>query len=273
MFLNALLQNEYDRGDADISVSSLLLPPRIFQLRERHKDEIVVDVIDEIWKILGSVVHLLLEKYAPKNTLTEERLDTMIAGWKVSGKFDLYDGGLDDYKFTSGWSLVFGSRIEEWGWQLNFYKCLAEEHGLEVKSLRNILIIRDWSAHQAKQNKEFPQAQVAIISQPFEYDAWKLMNERVIIHQENSDLKDNDLPVCTPEERWASKDVYAVMKEGRKSALKLFDAEIKAYNYLGMTNKKDKCFVEKREGESKRCENYCEANQFCNFYKEVLCQK
>lgn len=274
VFLNVLQNDDYDRGDADISVSSLLLPPRIFQLRERHKDEIVVDVIDEIWKILGKVVHLLLEKHAPKNTFIEERLDTMIAGWKVSGKFDLYDGGLDDYKFTSGWSLVFGSRIEEWGWQLNFYKCLAEEYNLEVKRLRNILIIRDWSAYQAKQNKNFPPAQVAIISQPFEHDAWKLMNERVIIHQENSDLSDNDLPICTPEERWASQDVYAIMKEGRKSALKLFNNKQKAYDYLGAcTSKKDHCFIETREGESKRCASYCEVNQFCNYYKEVLCQK
>ena len=87
VFLNVLQNNDYSRGDADISVSSLLLPPRIFQLTERHKDGIVSDVIDNIWRIFGTAIHNLLEKNAPQNTLTEERLKVKIGGWVISGKF------------------------------------------------------------------------------------------------------------------------------------------------------------------------------------------
>ncbi|MFH2050098.1 MAG: hypothetical protein ABIJ12_11685 [bacterium] len=268
VFLNVLLNDEYDRGDADISVSSLLLPPRIFQLRERHKDEITVDVIDEIWKIMGKSIHNLLEANAPQNSLVEERLFINIGPWKVSGKFDIYDGGIDDYKFTSGWAIVFGSRIEEWKKQLNFYRVMAVHYNLEVNRLRNILIIRDWSEYQAKQKPAFPQRQVHIINQPIEnYDTTlERMYDLVKIHRDTCLLSDNDLPICTPEERWQTKDVWAVMKEGRKSAVKLFNDKDEALAYtLGNRN----LHVEDRPGESKRCESYCEVNQFCNYYKSL----
>jgi hypothetical protein len=87
----------------DISVTGLILPPRIRQLEIRHSDEIVEDVSEGIWRLIGSVGHKILERADTTNHLAEERLTARVAGWTVSGKADLLgpDMVLDDYKFRS----------------------------------------------------------------------------------------------------------------------------------------------------------------------------
>ena len=75
-----------------------------------------------------------------------------------------------------------------------------------------------------------------------------------------------ELPKCTSEERWAKPDTYAVMKKGRKTALRLLPTEEQAKEYIG-----DQDFsVEFRKGVSTRCEGYCEVSQFCNQYRVCL---
>ncbi len=37
----------------DISVTSLIGPPKIFQLRKRHSEEITEDASDRVWTLLG----------------------------------------------------------------------------------------------------------------------------------------------------------------------------------------------------------------------------
>jgi len=57
------------------------------------------------------------------------------------------------------------------------------------------------------------------------------------------------------------------MKEGRKSAVKLYDTEAEALNASASDSK---LYVQERPGEQwKRCE-YCNGRDFCNQYKEGL---
>lgn len=60
--VNAIINDTYDKGKADYSVSQLNMPPQMLWLIKKHWDEITVDVSDEIWKLLGSNVHYILEK-------------------------------------------------------------------------------------------------------------------------------------------------------------------------------------------------------------------
>lgn len=60
--VNAIINDTYDKGKADYSVSQLNMPPQMLWLIRKHWDDITVDVSDEIWKLLGSNVHYILEK-------------------------------------------------------------------------------------------------------------------------------------------------------------------------------------------------------------------
>ena len=79
--------------------------------------------------------------------------------------------------------------------------------------------------------------------------------------------KSEDYPLCTMEERWNNGDKYAVMKKGRKKALRVFDNEKDAMIFQGTTD--DKIYIEQRKGENKRCENYCKCVGWCQQYKAM----
>ena len=85
--------------------------------------------------------------------------------------------------------------------------------------------------------------------------------ERIRLHRA---ARAGQLPECSNEERWAKPDVWAVMKPGRKSALKLLNekpdgATIASY---GGTH------AEHRPAESIRCEDYCIVSEFCEQFKK-----
>jgi hypothetical protein len=270
VFINVLMRDEYTRGNADISCTSLLLPPRIFQLRERHADEIEEDVADAIWKIFGKAIHKIKEEGAPLESLPEERLYHRCNGWTVSAAIDLYvNQGLEDYKVTSFWTVVYGSRVEEWHWQLEYNRLMWLNYNFKVNRLRNILLLRDWSAFQAKKIQGCPQSQVHIIEHELKsiQEVEASMLERVKIHQSCVGVKDNELPLCTPEERWRKDEKWAVMKEGRKTALKVCSLEDEANELLDKQWKRA-THIEHRKGEDVRCKDYCEVNKFCNYYQD-----
>jgi hypothetical protein len=86
---NAVRNDPYTRGNAHISVTTLIGPARIRQLMIKHADEIEEDVSDRIWALLGQVTHGILER-ADDDSFTEERLFIQRHGWRISGSFDRY---------------------------------------------------------------------------------------------------------------------------------------------------------------------------------------
>lgn len=79
-------------------------------------------------------------------------------------------------------------------------------------------------------------------------------------------LPDNKLPVCTPEERYRNGDKYAVMKKGRKSALRVLDTEEEAKKWMEENGKGE--YIEYRPGTDDKCIHYCYAKDFCSYYRE-----
>ena len=67
--VNAVGRFSYSRGKSDISVTQLIDSPRIVKLKELHNDKIVSDISEEIWKLVGSALHLIAES----NTNGEEK--------------------------------------------------------------------------------------------------------------------------------------------------------------------------------------------------------
>lgn len=264
------IQEDYTGGNSYLSASSLTKPPRIYHLEKRHKDEIEKDVSDMIWSLIGTLVHGLLEKSAEyvDEAKAEERLYKDVLGVLFSGQYDLVEGNvLDDYKVTSVWSVI-GDPKEEWIAQANANKLLLHEKGVEVDKLKITAILRDWQKSKAKVDKSYPQTQIKRINLP----VWsleqteKFLKDRISLLQSHENTPDDALPMCSDKERWRDPTKYAVMKKGGKRALRVLDTAIEAEIFR--KTKKEETFIEIREGEDKRCKDYCDVCKFCNYAKE-----
>jgi len=267
-FVMALTADQYEKV-GDYSVTELLQPPRQRELKARHKDELTEDVSDRIWALLGSSVHNILDKATGADGLNEERLVVDIDGHKISGKPDLLqDNTLTDYKVTSVWKYVFGIS-PEWEQQLNIYKYLYEQYGFRVDNLQIIAIFRDWKKSDADYKSDYPPVAAHAFQIPVwdNNDIYKFIRERVSLHECVKELHADDLPYCTDEEVWRRSDKWAVKKGDNKKAVKLFDDEDSAEQFIDNDNRND-LWIEFRQGKAVRCEDYCPVKEFCNQYKE-----
>jgi hypothetical protein len=264
--VDAVANDGYSRGASDISITQLIAPPQKVALEEQHKDDIEEDVSDRIYSLLGQSIHTILER-ATTAGIAERRLSIKVRGWVVSGAMDYYtaDGLLQDYKLTTVWKFKNGQVPMEFEQQLNMLAEILRENGEKVARLQIVGILRDWSKMEAQRDADYPQSQVVVRNVelwPSE-QAKAFIAERVEMHQ----AARKSLPECTPEERWAKPDMYAVMKPGGKRALKLhtsiIDATQHASSVTGGT-------IVKRPGESTRCKSYCAASKFCSQYQKEL---
>ena len=266
---DALTFDDYEMGDADISVTGLIKPPRIRILEKRHDDEIVQDCTERLWAVLGSIGHKIIERHEPDRGFSEERLYLDIGGWKVGAKPDLWHEPhtIQDYKYTTIWSYIFGLK-DEWIQQLNMYAPFYRESGFEVKQLDIVAIFRDHQISKQKMDPNYP-CQVEVMKVPLWRDEEQVafLYKRTNAHQMAEGFEDDKLPLCTPEERWERPTVYAVKKIGNKRSTKNFESEEEAVKFL--KEKGDKFEMETRVGESVRCNSYCNVKNFCSQFKEI----
>lgn len=259
--VRAVVNDPYTRGNSDISVTQLIGPP--YQRKLRETVEEIEDVSDRIWSLIGQSVHTILERAYAGKGFVEERLYMDVLGWKVSGQFDVIeDGCLQDYKVTSVWAVKGATKIE-WEQQLNLLRLLAVRNGMDITSMRIIAILRDWSKGKAK-TADYPEVQVV----PVDIPMWTLeqaeayMRERVLAHQ------DAMPPPCTAVERWQTDDVFAVMKNGRKSAVKLHDDNFAAAEHAATLGSGHT--VVHRPGAYRRCADYCSVSHSCPQYQSEV---
>lgn len=266
-------KNYYSKGDADYSVTELLSPPRVRRLQQRHDAVLTKDVSDMLWSLLGSALHVVAERASAEDHLTEERIVAEIDGVKVSGGIDLQEMTPDgviitDYKFTSAYSVM--NEKKEWEEQLNMYKWLVETvKRIPVKSLWICALIRDFSRHDRREN--YPDAPIHMVEIPMwdSVTAEMFVRSRLHLHKEAkfADAMEEPLPPCSAEERWFSETTYAVKKEGRKTAVRVFKT-IEEAQELAV---KEKGYVETRTGEPRRCTgNFCGVAEFCEQYQSEV---
>jgi hypothetical protein len=271
--VSALTVDNYDYANTgDLSVTSAIMPPKIRQLLKRHKDEITEDVSERIWRVVGDIAAGILERAGDNNVFKEERLSMRLHGWTITGKVDLMFNAkddtyaIDDYKFVSVWSVKDAK--PEWEAQLNLYALLARANSFNIKQLRIIAILRDWSKPRAAREPDYPQAGVVVRKVPLwsEEKAASYLSERVLAHQAAEKLADDDIPLCTDEERWKRPDSYAVKKKGNKRALRLFDTHAEAEAMSTSLGGNGAYYeIELRPGAYVRCEQYCPVRSWCVF--------
>ncbi len=88
-FVDYATADRYSKGNADISVTSLIDSPRVRLLKDRHSNDLESDAADMIWPLLGTAVHNILEQSTSTgNVVKEERLFMEVQGWTLSGAID-----------------------------------------------------------------------------------------------------------------------------------------------------------------------------------------
>lgn len=241
-------------------------------LTDRHYDEITVDASEQIWAVWGTAVHALLESEKDDN-FHEERFKVAVGNSYVTGQVDSYDmerGIINDWKTASVWKVQFAD-FADWRAQGLTYAWLLTKSGLEVKKCRFVALLKDHSKTKAKHDASYPQSPVFVYEFDVTAEDLAATEARIIskvTEIENAyKLGDDDIEPCTLEERWADGEKYAVMKNGRKTAVKLFDNQQDAEAYAGELGNSH--YVEHRPAVSRKCEDYCSCCDFCNFYKSM----
>jgi hypothetical protein len=263
-------RNYYSKGASQYSVTELMSPPKIRRLREQYDAEMEIDVTKMIASQLGTFMHGKLEAKEVEGYTNEERIFTEVDGVVISGAIDLQqqvEGGvvIIDYKFVKAWSVKQGK--DDWTTQLNIYKWLVESvKRVPVKGLQICAIIKDYSAHDTSEG--YPEAEAVMIDIPMwdSVTTEAYVRKRLEMHRNakvNHEFGE-ELQACTDEERWMSETVFAVKREGRKSAIRLFKTIEEATELA----EKEKGYVETRQGEPKRCTgDFCGVSKWCKQYQ------
>lgn len=266
--------SDYQYKDKRYSVTTLLKPVREIMLLRRHNEEIESDVSDMLWAIMGTAMHSILENSTEgKHLLTEKALEVKFGDYTLSGRNDLYNTRsftVVDYKYTSVWKYILKD-YEDYRMQGLMYVYMLQKLGYKAKKAEFILCLKDWQKSKAKFDKTYPQCQIQKVQFTFSEEDMGFIEKWIIKKFEEIKVaelqKDEELPVCSPADRWNSGDKFAVMKNGRKTALRVLDTMQEAEQYKA-TNGGD--FIETRKGEDKKCQEYCNACEFCKHYQECV---
>ena len=243
----AVIKNDkYSRGDADISVTELLKPPKIALMERLYRDSITTDISMIFPAFLGTAVHSVFENhYKDKpGVITETRMYKKFNNLMISGQFDLYfeneevlneedlkiigmeemripEKTLGDVKLTSS----FNKGKVEWEQQLNIYAYLFKHHdryegdaidGLEVKNLRIIALYKDWRLSSGKPCSKVVEIPLWSEERQLEFILNKI-NQITSLSKALKEATPGDeqsvLPKCTNEDRWLRGGKYIRCKD------------------------------------------------------------
>jgi hypothetical protein len=255
-----------------LSATTLLNGTKQIILTDRHWDVLEDDVSDRFWAIFGTAVHALLE-HEGEHEFAEEFMSCEKDGVIVTGRIDNYNmktATVSDYKTASVWKVKFGD-FEDWRRQGLIYSWLLRNNGFKADFCEFIAILKDHSKADARRDARYPQGPVYVYKFPVTDEAINEIESFITVkiadYKKNRELADDEIPPCTPEERWDKPTKYAVKKEGRKTAVRVLDTEEDAEKMaadLGQNH-----YVETRLGESVRCQGYCSCCEFCNYYVKL----
>ena len=275
------VQSDYKPKEHQYSVTTILNPTRQVILSRRYGDKITQDVSNMIWMLFGTALHSVLENAQEgENQFKEEYLkqnleilDEDLKDYYLSGKADLLDvkeKKMIDYKTTSVFKIQKGD-YEDYRKQLLIYSWLFRKIGFDIDKAEIVALLKDWSSTKAKMDKNYPQLQVQVIKFKFTEKDFEEVEKLIISKfkelKANESVEDADLPMCTLEERWNTGDKYAVKKKKNKRADRVYDTLKEAEEHLSRVGDKD-YEIEFREGEDKRCLEYCSCCMFCPYYRE-----
>ena len=254
-----------------LSATTLLNGVKQILLTDRHWEELEEDVLDRFWAIFGTAGHKMLE-HEGIHEFTEEYMSHEIDGITVTGRIDNYnmaEGLISDYKFISKWKIKFRD-FEDWEKQGLIYAWLLIKNGFVVKTCRFIAIIKDHSKREAKRDSSYPAFPLYVhefnVTEKRLAEIEAFIRQKIADYKQQRDMADDDIPPCTPKERWDKPTKYAVMKGTNKRAYRVMDTMEEADKLaadMGAVYS-----VVTRPGESIRCQDYCSCCEFCDYYRD-----
>jgi hypothetical protein len=276
-FVALLARDFYTKGASQYSVTELMSPPKIRRMREQYDDEIEIDATKLIASQLGTFMHAKLEGKVVEGYTNEERIFHSIDGITISGAIDLQEHTEEgtviiDYKFVGAWSVIqyrLGKK-DDWITQLNIYKWLIETvKKQKVCGLKINAIIKDFTAHSTQEH--YPEAEAIMLDIPMwdSVTTETYVRQRLDMHRTAKQAQEfgEELEPCTDKDRWMSETIYAVKREGRKTAIRVFKTIEEATELA----EKEKGYVEERKGEYKRCTgDFCGVSKWCKQYQGEL---
>ena len=283
---------DYNKESNYISVTSLLKPLRAIITGLNSKASAEPDVLDFVASRVGTAIHTASENAwlngnykksmwklgctsqvinAIKVNPTKEEVETTegimpvylerrsikeIEGFKVGGKFDcVMDGNIRDIKTVKAFSYMKND-MEPYRLQLSIYRWLNQD--IIPSNIGYVdMLITDWKQYEADAKPEYPQTPVVEkrikLMSLTETEEW--LKKRLNSITQLINVPQDQLPLCTPEELWASPDKWAFYaKPESKRATKVSeDQSVINQMYI---EKGSKGRVEYRAGTPKRCD-YC----------------
>lgn len=275
-FVDAVTK-DYKPTDKQYSVTTVLKGTREIILGRRHSNEIVEDVADKVWLVFGSAVHQILENsQETQNQIKENKIKVVMNnGYTLSGIFDLYDDDtktVTDYKTASVWKVKMGE-WEDYKKQTLIYCYMLRKIGFEAKRGEIVALLKDWKPRDAKYDHNYPQHAVYRIGWDFNEEDFqrieKELNDKFKEIEICELVKDEELPLCSNEERWKKEDQWKVMKQGRKTAVRVLNTAEEADKYITDNNlPRPLHYTQLFPGEDAKCIEYCSVCEFCEYYKK-----
>lgn len=264
-----LANDTYDREAAGLSATTLMKPTRQIILSSRIPvGEGTVDISGLIKSRIGTAIHDAIESAWTNEKLhqtlanlgipdkvikrfkinpevieegkpvipmyLEKRSSREVLGQKITGKFDfIADGRVHDFKFTSTFSYTSGNKDEDYILQGSIYRWLNPDI-ITDDMMSIIFIFGDWSKNRYLSNKEkYPASQ--IIARDFvllpEATVQKFVESKVNELIKCTNLKEEELPLCTDKELWRKEDTFKYYKNPSSTgrSTKNFDNYNEAY--------------------------------------------
>lgn len=266
-------RNDHAYTPKRYSVTSVLKGTTEAVLQRRHAEEIVTDVADNVWAIFGSAVHSILERSTETPSQIKEGYLTYDhpSGYTLSGVFDLYDAETEtvtDYKTASVWKAV----KNDWDYyrrQLLLYCLILRHNGFKASHGQIVALLKDHSKSKARHDRTYPQHPVVVVSFDFAEEDFERAEHFLDVKFTEIEIAermdDECLLPCSLRERWATPRKFAVMKKGRKSAVRLYDTQKEAEE---RAEKEGAGFyVELREREDRKCQDYCSVSKWCTYWQ------
>jgi len=291
-YLDEVYEAEY-RGWK--STTQLVAPTRMVLLYERHDHEMCEDVQERANIIGGSGTHEILKMAAEHygHKLCEQRFTIPFSEREIGIKADRVDPipnteplefKLIEFKECKTWAIILGEK-EDWIWQCRIQAYALRQIGINVTQAQVDALIKDWSISNLekaqREHKDYPEHQILDIHIDLGSDSEveEYLSSRIQLLLENETVPDDELPECTPKERWMRDECFKIWKRGKTDKASVATVKDENGRRVPMTTRQmaEDAMEEKgystadyeiryHPGQCTRCKHYCTARTFCNQY-------